>query len=123
MKRASEIFKEVDPHLNVIDRGSRRTGRKGTSEQWRRSGGAFCLRCGQEAVRFNSYNGLCTQCNQELIEKEDKEEKKLARQRKFIQQHNARLKKKRVIGPKKSPSFFAGCLLVFSGYTVTCAGF
>lgn len=95
MKRASEIFHPVDPQLNVIDRGRRRTGRKGKGQDWKQAGGAVCPRCNQEAVRFRPEDGVCLQCAKDLNEKVDRDEKKRARQLKFIKQHNARIAKKR----------------------------
>ena len=95
MKKASEIFHPVDPDLNVIDRGQRRTGRKGKGQDWERTGGALCPRCGQEAVRFRLQDGVCLQCVQVLNEKQNTDDKKRARQLKFIKQHNARIIKKK----------------------------
>jgi len=94
-KRASEIFGSVDPELNVIDRGRRRTGQKGKAQDWKQSGGALCPRCGQEAVRFRPRDGVCLQCVRDLDEKQDRDDKKRARQLKFINQHNARINKKK----------------------------
>ena len=92
-KKASEIFHPVDPKLNVIDRG-RRPGRKGKVKDWVKSGGAICPRCDQAAVRFRQ-NGVCIVCAQELIEKQDRDDKKRARQLKFIEQHNARIDRRK----------------------------
>ncbi|MBA7675876.1 hypothetical protein ES703_84115 [subsurface metagenome] len=94
-KTASEIFHPVDPGLNVIDRRYRTTGRKGKVQDWEKSGGALCSRCKQEAVRFRPRDGLCLQCVRDLDEKQDRDDKKRARQLKFINQHNARIDKKK----------------------------
>lgn len=94
-KKASEIFHEVDPELNVIDRGMRRTGRRGKVRQWDKAGGAFCPRCNTEAVRFRARDGVCLECVRALDEKQDRDDKKRARQLKFIRQHNARIDKKK----------------------------
>lgn len=94
MKTASEIFHPVDPKLNVIDGGHRRTGRKGKVQDWKQSGGALCPRCNQEAVKFRPSDGVCIQCVRVLDEKQDADDKKRARQLKFIKQHNARIAKR-----------------------------
>ncbi|MBA7465029.1 hypothetical protein ES707_00190 [subsurface metagenome] len=94
-KRASEIFRLVDPHLRVIDGGSRRTGRKGKSEEWEQVGGALCPRCGLEAVRFRPRDGVCLRCVRDLDEKQEADDKKRAKQLKFINQHNARIAKRK----------------------------
>ncbi len=94
-KRASEIFGDVDPKLHVIDGGQHRTGRKGTSKEWEQAGGTFCPRCNQEAVRFRPRDGVCLQCVRAADEKQDRDDKKRARQLKFINQHNARIAKRK----------------------------
>ena len=91
-KTASEIFHPVDLGLNVIDRY---TGRKTKARDWKQTGGAFCPQCNQEAVRFRPRDGLCLQCVRDLDEKQDRDDKKRARQLKFINQHNARIDKKK----------------------------
>ena len=95
LKKASEIFHPVDPNLNVIDRGQRRTGQKPHPQAWDKAGGAFCPNCNQEAVRFSPVNGFCLECNRELNKKEQAEEKKRAKLLKVIQQHNARIDKRK----------------------------
>jgi len=94
-KTASELFGSVDPVLNVIDRRYRRTGRKGKVQDWKKSGGALCSRCNQEAVRFRPRDGVCLQCVRDLDDKQDRDDKKRARQLKFINQHNARIAKRK----------------------------
>jgi len=93
-KRASEIFGSVDPELHVIDR-RRHTGRKGKTRDWERAGGVFCPQCNQEAVRFRPRDGLCLECVRAQDEKQISDEKKRARQLKFINQHNARVAKRK----------------------------
>ena len=94
-KRASELFANVDPQLHVIDGGQHRTGRKGKLKEWERTGGALCPQCGKEAVRFRPRDGLCYQCVRAGDEKQDRDDKKRARQLKFINQHNARIAKRK----------------------------
>ena len=93
-KKASEIFHPVDPALNVIDGGRRRKG-KLTNKDWDRTGGAICPRCNHEAVRFRHRDGVCWDCARALNEKQDQDDKKRAKQLKFIKQHNARIDRKR----------------------------
>ncbi len=95
IKKASEIFHPVDPELHVIDRGRRRTGRKGKAEDWELSGGALCSRCGLETVKFRPRDGVCPLCVRDLEEKQDRDDKKRAKQLKFIHQHNARIAKRK----------------------------
>ena len=90
-KKASEIFHSVDPALNVIDRGKRKLRKK----DWERAGGAVCPRCNQEAMRFRPQDGVCIPCAQELNLKQDRDDKKRDKQRKFIKQHNARIDRKK----------------------------
>lgn len=92
MKKASEIFGEVDPNLRVKDR---RTGRKGKRKEWDLAGGAFCSRCGQEAVRFRPEDGVCHQCARDLNLKQDQDDLKMAKQIKFYKKHNARVDKRK----------------------------
>ena len=87
-KRASEIFGTVDPNLRVIE-GHRHLNKK----DWKRSGGAVCPRCGKEAVRFR--HGVCITCAQILNENLDRDEKKRAKQLKFVKAHNARIDKRK----------------------------
>lgn len=91
MKKASEIFHEVDPNLKVVE-GHRH--KRLTRKDWDNAGGAKCPRCNQEAVKFRG-DGVCIQCAQVLNEKQDRDDKKRAKQLKFIKQHNARITKKR----------------------------
>lgn len=93
-RRASEIFHPVDPGLNVIDR-RRYTGRKGKAHEWKQAGGVFCPQCNQEVVRFRPHDGVCIECVRVLDEKQIRDEKKRAKQLKFINQHNARIAKRK----------------------------
>lgn len=61
-KKASEIFRPVDPDLKIIDRGTLRRSKK---QNWNDSGGSFCPRCGKEAVRFRPKDGVCMECVKE----------------------------------------------------------
>jgi len=72
-KRASEIFGEVDPHLRVIDGGTRRRHRSLPLIQmeWERARGVNCKICGQESFRLK--DGVCIHCL-EKNELEDVEE-------------------------------------------------
>jgi len=87
-KKASEIFRPVDPDLRIIE-GHRRASRK----DWEKSGGALCSQCGEEALRF--LNGVCLRCVQRSEAKDDKELKKKVKQLKYVKQHNARIDKKK----------------------------
>jgi predicted amidophosphoribosyltransferase len=93
MKRASEIFGSVDPHLKVIDGGTRRTQRS-KQEDWEASGGAICPRCKNETVRFRPQDGVCRECAESLDEKHFEDEKKRAKQLRYVKAHNARIKKR-----------------------------
>ena len=103
-KRASEIFAAVDPHLKVIDGGSRRRRARRLSPKgqadWDNLGGAKCPRCGQDAVRFRPEDGVCIFCAGVLNEKELRDERKRARFLKFQKAHNARINRNR--GVRKS---------------------
>lgn len=88
MKKASEIFGSVDPALGVIDRG-----RRSKTKDWHKSGGATCVRCGKEAVRFRE--GLCLSCVGVADEKLIKDEKKWAKRLEFVKRHNARIDKRK----------------------------
>lgn len=92
LKKASEIFHPVDPELHVIDRGTRRKSRK---KDWDDTGGAFCTRCNQEAVRFRPRDGVCFRCVQQEEEKHYRDEEKRKKQLKFIKQHNARIDRRK----------------------------
>lgn len=61
-KRASEIFAEVDPHLKVIDGGTRHRHRSLpiTHNDWESAKGVICQDCGRETLQI--INGLCRQC-------------------------------------------------------------
>lgn len=55
MKKASEIFAEVDPHLKVIDGGIHRNKRKhrvSTTDNWEDASGLRCPSCGEEVVQL-----------------------------------------------------------------------
>jgi len=94
MKRASEIFGSVDPHLNVIDRGHRRRPvHPLTSKDWESAGGSFCSRCRQEALRFRPFDGVCLDCVRDIDEKKDREDKKRAKILKYVKAHNARIRR------------------------------
>lgn len=75
-KRASEIFGAVDPHLRVIDGGTRRRHQSKplTKRDWDRAKGITCQKCGRETLQ--SINGLCPQCSRtkeaERVEKQEK---------------------------------------------------
>lgn len=62
-KRASEIFGAVDPHLIVIDGGTRCRHRSKplTQTDWDRAKGVICQGCGSETLQI--INGLCPQCS------------------------------------------------------------
>jgi len=96
-KRASEIFGAVDPHLKVIDGGSRRRNSKRPSAKaeadWNKLGGSKCPRCGIDALRFRPEDGVCVFCGQALNEKELRDERKRARFLKYMKAHNARINK------------------------------
>lgn len=85
MKRASEIFGPVDPHLTVI------SGRRYRQGNWEASGGAVCPRCHSEVVRFRPEDGVCRQCGNVLNEKEFSDKIKQAKFQKFRKAHNARI--------------------------------
>lgn len=71
MKRASEIFGAVDPHLRVIDGGHRRHHKPLIGGDWERAncvadplwGDSLpaCPVCGNGTIRF--LNGLCPECD------------------------------------------------------------
>jgi len=62
-KKASEIFGAVDPHLKVIDGGTRRRHRTTplTQMDWDRARGVICQECGRETLQI--INGLCPKCS------------------------------------------------------------
>lgn len=92
-KKASEIFGEVDPHLNVIDGGIGHHRPK--QQEWEASGGARCPRCHQEAVRFRVQDGVCRQCADELNDKKFSDEQKRIKILGFVKAHNARIDKRK----------------------------
>jgi hypothetical protein len=61
-KRASEIFGAVDPHLTVIDGGTRHRHRSKplTEMDWDSAEGVICKICGQESFRLKG--GVCIHC-------------------------------------------------------------
>jgi len=91
-KRASEIFRDVDPNLKVIDGGRRRRrlSARGQAE-WDKLNGTKCHRCGEDAVRFRPEDRVCINCAQNLNEKELREERKHARFERWRRTHNARI--------------------------------
>ena len=89
--RASEIFAKVDPHLTVINGGSR----KRSKNLWAATGGAFCPKCGQEAVRFRVEDGVCWQCATAENEKYFRDQERNIKLRRRIMAHNARLNKRK----------------------------
>lgn len=93
-RRASEIFGVVDPHLKVID-GGRRHKCRSSQEDWEASGGVICPRCGEEAIRFRSEDGVCRQCADFLNDKKFSDDKKRAKFLRFVKAHNARIEKNR----------------------------
>lgn len=115
-KRASEIFREVDPDLKVIDGGRRNESRRkltkvdesgqsqndkdesksdNDSSEWDKLEGAVCSQCGQSRLRFRPSRGVCEFCAQTMDEKELKDAEKRARDLKFVKEHNARIDKRR----------------------------
>jgi len=91
MKRASEIFGSVDPHLRVIDGGIRYKHRPNQVD-WDKAGGTVCPRCKKETVRFRTQDNVCRQCADLLNEKEIRDEKKRAKFLRLMKSHNARIK-------------------------------
>lgn len=75
-KRASEIFGAVDPHLRVIDGGTRHRHQSKplTKRDWERARGINCKICGQESFRLK--NGICMRC---LEKKESQDMDELGR--------------------------------------------
>ena len=98
-KRASEIFGPVDPHLKVIDGGSRRRRTRRLSPEaqadWDNLDGAKCPRCGKDAVRFRPEDGVCIFCAGVLNEKELRDESKRTRFLRYMKAHNARIDRNR----------------------------
>lgn len=103
-KRASEIFAAVDPHLTVIDGGSRRRRARPLSPKgqadWDNLDGAKCSRCGKDALRFRPEDGVCIFCAGVLNEKELSDERKRVRLLKFVKAHNAKIDRNRQRGHK-----------------------
>ena len=73
-KKASELFREVDPGLTVVS-GRRRNKKRAvsqppppspyqphiaTAEDWEAAKGVDCPRCGEETFHFS--NGVCDTC-------------------------------------------------------------
>ena len=98
-KTASELFRQVDPHLTVIDGGTRHYNKRRpqqlTNQDWEASGGAVCPRCKEEVVRFRPQDGVCRQCANLLNEKQDRDEKKHAKFLRLVKAHNARVDKRK----------------------------
>ena len=92
-KKASEIFAAVDPHLKVIDGGTRRRKKKELSD-WEKLDGAKCPKCGRDALRFRPEDGVCMVCAGEANEKELRDERKQARFLRYMRSHNARIGKR-----------------------------
>lgn len=63
-KRASEIFRLVDPHLRVIDGGTHRK-RHLTKVDWDKTNGVICPNCEQETLRM--VEGICIQCYRDKV--------------------------------------------------------
>jgi len=98
LKKASELFAAVDPHLKVIDGGSHRRQKRLSAKaqaDWDKLDGSKCPRCGIDALRFRPQDGVCVFCGQALNEKELRDERKQARFLKYMTAHNARIKGKR----------------------------
>ena len=92
-KKASEIFAAVDPHLKVIDGGTRRRKKKELSD-WEKLDGAKCPKCGKDALRFRPEDGVCMVCAGEANEKELRDERKRARFLRYMRSHNAQIGKR-----------------------------
>ena len=82
-KRASEIFRLVDPHLRVIDGGTHRK-RRLTKVDWDNTGGVTCPSCGQEALRM--IDGICLQCYRNKVAEREKREEDKAERRYYKEQ-------------------------------------
>ncbi len=93
-KKASELFASVDPHLKVIDGGIRRK-QHSKQEDWEAAGGGICPRCKEEVVRFRPQDGVCRACADSLNEKHFEDERKRAKQLRYMKAHNARINRKR----------------------------
>jgi len=90
MKKSSKVLQAVDPGLRIVS--THRTGRRGiTRADWDKAGGAVCPRCGLEAVRFRTQDGVCLACVRSLDEKQDRDEKKHAKLMRQVKAHNARI--------------------------------
>lgn len=80
-KRASELFRQVDPSLKVIDGGThyhRHRPRHSTREDWDKTMGVACPDCKQETMRL--IEGICSQCyNEKVAKRERKKEERSER--------------------------------------------
>ncbi len=90
--KASEIFARVDPHLTVINGGTRRNNN--SKQNWLACGGAICPKCGEEAVRFRPQDGVCWQCATAENEKYVRDVEKNTKLRRQIKAHNTRIRKR-----------------------------
>ena len=79
-KRISEILHQVDPELKVVDGGVRHRGKRPmTFDDWRKTGGIYCPKCGREVVRL--INGVCPWCYRNIEKKriDEQEDKAMKR--------------------------------------------
>jgi len=82
-KRASEIFRLVDPHLRVIDGGTHRK-RRLAKVNWDKTGGVICPSCNRETVRM--IDGVCLQCHREKVAEREKRKEDKAERRYYKEQ-------------------------------------
>ena len=82
-RRASEIFRLVDPHLRVIDGGTHRK-RRLTKVDWDKTGGVTCPSCNRETVRM--IDGVCLQCYRDRVAEREKKEEDKAERRYYKEQ-------------------------------------
>ena len=82
-KRASEIFRLVDPHLRVIDGGTHRK-RRLTKVDWNKAGGVVCPACGKETFRM--IDGICFQCCRDKVAEREKRKEDKAERRYYKEQ-------------------------------------
>ena len=82
-KRASEIFRLVDPHLRVIDGGTHRK-RRLNEVDWDKLGGVTCPSCNRETVRI--INGVCLQCHRDRVAEREKKKEDKAERRYYKEQ-------------------------------------
>jgi len=121
-KKASELFREVDPGLTVVSghRRNKKRNRKqevaqpssseqevslspyqpyiATAEDWEAARGVDCPKCGKEVVRLRPQDGICLQCASALDNKYFKDKRKRDRLLKYIKAHNARVEGKKKKG-------------------------